>query len=135
MPTTRAPVLPSGSNRFSRSWLLGAVAPRIYYYFIFCAFISSTHCIQEKFTCTGSARLRMRYVGMNCIAFAISCSCHAPRRMKAKVNLSKTIRKWLGIRQAYLLVYRAYCIIVTRSVTFCTKYLISSSTIDQYFTT
>ena len=26
----KAPVLPSGSNRFSRSWLYGAVAPRIY---------------------------------------------------------------------------------------------------------
>ena len=32
--TTRPPVLPSGSNHFSRSWLFGAVAPRIYYLFI-----------------------------------------------------------------------------------------------------
>ena len=29
MLTTRPPVLPSGSNHFSQSWLLGAVAPRI----------------------------------------------------------------------------------------------------------
>ena len=28
MLTTRPPVLSSGSNRFSRSWLFGAVAPR-----------------------------------------------------------------------------------------------------------
>ena len=30
MLTTRPPVVPSGSNRFSRSWLFGAVAPWIY---------------------------------------------------------------------------------------------------------
>ena len=29
MLTTKPPVLPSSSNRFSRSWLLGAVVPRI----------------------------------------------------------------------------------------------------------
>ena len=31
--TTKSPVLPSGSNHFSRSWLFGAVAPRIYLFF------------------------------------------------------------------------------------------------------
>ena len=31
MLTTRPPVLPSGSNRFSRSLLFGAVVPRIYF--------------------------------------------------------------------------------------------------------
>ena len=31
--TTRPPVLQSGSNHFSQSWLFGAVAPRIYCYF------------------------------------------------------------------------------------------------------
>ena len=31
MLTTRPPVLPAGSNRFSRSWLFGAVVPRIYF--------------------------------------------------------------------------------------------------------
>ena len=30
MLTTRPTLLPSGSNRFSRSWLFGAVAPRIF---------------------------------------------------------------------------------------------------------
>ena len=30
MLTTRSPVLPSGSYHFSRSWLFGAVAPRIF---------------------------------------------------------------------------------------------------------
>ena len=33
MLTTRPPVLPSGINRFSRSWLFGAVAPRIFLFF------------------------------------------------------------------------------------------------------
>ena len=28
--TTRPPVLPSGSDRFSRSWFFGALVPRIY---------------------------------------------------------------------------------------------------------
>ena len=28
----KAPVLPFGSNRFSRSWFFGAVAPQIYYF-------------------------------------------------------------------------------------------------------
>ena len=35
MLTTRPPVLPSGSNRFSRSWLFGAVVPRIYFIYLF----------------------------------------------------------------------------------------------------
>ena len=30
--TTRPPILPSGSNQFSRFWLFGAVAPRILFY-------------------------------------------------------------------------------------------------------
>ena len=30
MLTTRSPVLPSGINHFSRSWLLGAVVPWFY---------------------------------------------------------------------------------------------------------
>ena len=34
MLTTRPPVLPSGSNQFSRSWLFGAVAPRIYLFYV-----------------------------------------------------------------------------------------------------
>ena len=32
--TTRPPVLPSSSNRFSQSWFFGAVAPQIYFIFI-----------------------------------------------------------------------------------------------------
>ena len=31
MLTTRPPIPPSGSNHFSRSWLFGAVVPRIYF--------------------------------------------------------------------------------------------------------
>ena len=33
--TIRPPVLSSGSNHFSRSWLFGAVAPWIYYYYYY----------------------------------------------------------------------------------------------------
>ena len=59
MLTTRPPVLPSGSNRFSRSWLFGAVAPRIYlFYLLFITHnnfsFNSRHFLQVKGTAMGT---------------------------------------------------------------------------------
>ena len=57
--TTRPSVLPSGSNHFSRCWLFGAAAPRIYliYYYSFSTNINTW--IETNKDTIGETRLRV----------------------------------------------------------------------------
>ena len=54
--TTRPPVLPSGSNCFSRSWLFGAVMPRIKFFFF-----NSSKCCRHRKTCRRTRNTDLNY--------------------------------------------------------------------------
>ena len=66
MLTTRSPVLQSGSNRFSRSWLFGAVALRIYYFVASSDPRYANLCITFEIALQHYLRLLVSYQGVSC---------------------------------------------------------------------